>query len=206
VQPSPDATPRLNLRKRPSQARSAALVDAILQAAAQVVEAHGEPGFTTNRVAERAGVSIGSLYQYFPNRDVILAKLVIRAEAQLRERVEAILAQADDLHGGLSAMVGAAFAHYLAAPRLHASLAQAETRLGPLVKEELAGAEARMSDLIAVFVARVAPQRLAANPALPGELEAVGHGLVAQALRERRMDGEAQARIAAILMTCAETG
>jgi AcrR family transcriptional regulator len=204
VQPSPDATPDLNLRKRPTQARSAALVDAILQAAAQVIEAHGEPGFTTNRVAERAGVSIGSLYQYFPNRDVILAKLVIRAEAQLRGRVEAILAQADDLPSGLSSMVAAAFEHYLAAPRLHATLAQAETRLGPLVKEELAGVEARMSDLIAAFLARVAPGRLAANPALPGELEAVGHGLVALALRERRMDGEAQARIAAILMACAE--
>lgn len=206
MQPSSASSPDLSLRKRPLQARSAALVDTILQAAAQVIETEGAAAFTTNRVAERAGVSIGSLYQYFPNRDVILTKLAIRAEAQLRGQGETILTQAEDICEGLAGMAGAAFEHYLAAPRLHEALAQAEARLGPLVKEELAGAEQRMSDLIAAFVARLAPERLAANPALPGELEAVGHHLVAQALRDRRTGREAQSRIAAILMACVENG
>lgn len=202
MEPSPDTPPGLRLRKQPLQARSAALVEAILAAAAQVIEADGPAGLTTNRVAERAGVSIGSLYQYFPNRDVILAKLVIRVEAELRAQVESVLGQADDLRGGFAAMAGAAFDRYLAAPRLHAALAEAEARLGPLVKEEMAGAEARMSELIAAFLARLAPDSVAANPGLASELEAVGHALVSQALRDGRAGPAAQARIAAILMAC----
>jgi AcrR family transcriptional regulator len=62
-------------RKRPKQARSARLVEAILQAAVRVLQRDGAAGFTTVRVAERAGVSVGSLYQYFPNKQSILFRL-----------------------------------------------------------------------------------------------------------------------------------
>jgi AcrR family transcriptional regulator len=62
-------------RKLPKQARSARLVEAILQAAVRVLERDGIAGFTTVRVAERAGVSVGSLYQYFPNKQSILVRL-----------------------------------------------------------------------------------------------------------------------------------
>jgi AcrR family transcriptional regulator len=62
-------------RKIPSQARSARLVEAILGAAVRVLERDGAAGFTTVRVAERAGVSVGSLYQYFPNKQSILFRL-----------------------------------------------------------------------------------------------------------------------------------
>ena len=63
-------------RKRPSQARSWDTVEAILEAAAQVFTAQGYEKTTTNRIAERAGVCIGSLYEYFPNKDSILHWLV----------------------------------------------------------------------------------------------------------------------------------
>jgi len=56
------------MRKEPLQARSRATVDAIIQAGARILGDHGWAGFTTNRVAEKAGVSIGSLYQYFPDK------------------------------------------------------------------------------------------------------------------------------------------
>jgi AcrR family transcriptional regulator len=62
-------------RKLPKQARSSRLVEAILQAAVRVLERDGAAGFTTVRVAERAGVSVGSLYQYFPNKQSILVRL-----------------------------------------------------------------------------------------------------------------------------------
>jgi AcrR family transcriptional regulator len=62
-------------RKLPKQARSTRLVEAILQAAVRVLERDGAAGFTTVRVAERAGVSVGSLYQYFPNKQSILFRL-----------------------------------------------------------------------------------------------------------------------------------
>lgn len=67
--------PRISQRKQPQQARSTELVAVILEAATQVLAKEGAPRFTTARVAERAGVSVGSLYQYFPNKAAILFRL-----------------------------------------------------------------------------------------------------------------------------------
>ncbi len=67
--------PRISSRKQPQQARSSELVASILEAAVQVLASEGAQRFTTARVAERAGVSIGSLYQYFPNKAAILFRL-----------------------------------------------------------------------------------------------------------------------------------
>ena len=66
----------LSPRKRPSQGRSRFTVRQIVEAAARVFEEQGYVGTTTNHIAERAGVSIGSLYQYFPNKEAILAVLL----------------------------------------------------------------------------------------------------------------------------------
>lgn len=68
-------SPRISSRKEPKQARSTDLVTAILEAAVQVLATEGAPRFTTARVAEKAGVSVGSLYQYFPNKAAILFRL-----------------------------------------------------------------------------------------------------------------------------------
>ncbi len=68
-------SPRISTRKSPRQARSNDLVGAILQAAVRVLAEDGAHRFTTARVAERAGVSVGSLYQYFPNKASILFRL-----------------------------------------------------------------------------------------------------------------------------------
>ncbi|KPK16500.1 MAG: hypothetical protein AMJ62_05355 [Myxococcales bacterium SG8_38] len=69
---------RLKPRKMPTQQRSKATVEAILAAAAQVFRRHGYAATTTDRIAQRAGVSVGSLYQYFPNKDAILVTLAER--------------------------------------------------------------------------------------------------------------------------------
>src|ERR1700733_9270038 len=66
---------QISSRKRPKQARSTDLVATTLEAAAQVLAKEGAPRFTTARVAERAGVSVGSIYQYFPNKAAILFRL-----------------------------------------------------------------------------------------------------------------------------------
>lgn len=68
-------SPRITSRKQPKQARSTDLVAAILEAALQVLAKEGAQRFTTIRVAEKAGVSVGSLYQYFPNKAAILFRL-----------------------------------------------------------------------------------------------------------------------------------
>ncbi|SDV48753.1 TetR family transcriptional regulator [Chitinasiproducens palmae] len=72
---SPRRPPKIASRKEPKQARSTGLVAAILQAATQVLTKEGAARFTTARVAEKAGVSIGSVYQYFPNKAAILFRL-----------------------------------------------------------------------------------------------------------------------------------
>ena len=84
------ASDREKPRKAPVQARSRATYEAILEAAARILEAEGLAGVTTNRVAERAGVSIGSLYQYFPAREAILAELVKRMRLEMSARLIAV--------------------------------------------------------------------------------------------------------------------
>ena len=81
-------------RRTPQQGRSLATIDAIFEAASQVLEANGVEGFNTNLVAERAGVSIGTLYQYFANKDDIVIGMVRREADTLRKAVTKHLAHA----------------------------------------------------------------------------------------------------------------
>ena len=74
-------------RRRPSQSRSKVLVDAIIQACKQVLADEGTERLTTNRIAEVAGVTIGSLYQYFPNKEAILANLLSEEFAAASDQV-----------------------------------------------------------------------------------------------------------------------
>jgi AcrR family transcriptional regulator len=79
--------PQVSSRKDPQQARSNDLVSAVLDAAVQVLRKEGAQRFTTARVAERAGVSVGSIYQYFPNKAAIL----FRVQAEEWRRTSAML-------------------------------------------------------------------------------------------------------------------
>lgn len=72
------------VRRRPRQARARATKEAIFEAAIQILEGEGEAAFNTNRVAERAGVSIGTLYQYFARKEDILIELGMRETARHR--------------------------------------------------------------------------------------------------------------------------
>lgn len=85
-----------NVRREPQQARSQKLVGWILHAAAQVFADKGYAGGTTNHIAEKAGVSIGSLYQYFPNKTAILTALAERHLIQGEALAKELLDQAKD--------------------------------------------------------------------------------------------------------------
>ncbi|WP_329378119.1 TetR/AcrR family transcriptional regulator [Streptomyces sp. NBC_01716] len=74
----PSADRRLQPRRKPRQVRAELTRERILTAAAHVFAEHGYAAGTTNRIAESARISIGSLYQYFPNKDAILAELLVR--------------------------------------------------------------------------------------------------------------------------------
>src|ERR1700744_1586254 len=82
---------RISSRKQPKQARSTELVAAILEAAVQVLAREGAHRFTTIRVAEKAGVSVGSVYQYFPNKAAILFRLQSDEWARTTDMLRRIL-------------------------------------------------------------------------------------------------------------------
>jgi AcrR family transcriptional regulator len=90
-------------RKRPRQARARHTVDLILDAAAQILARDGEETLTTNHIAERAGFSIGTLYQYFPNREAILDALIERERESSDRRIRAALAEIEP--GGVAETV-----------------------------------------------------------------------------------------------------
>jgi AcrR family transcriptional regulator len=84
--------PVISARKSPRQSRSARLVEDILEAAIRVLSREGAQRFTTARVAEAAGVSVGSLYQYFPNKEAILFRLQTDEWKRTSELMHSILA------------------------------------------------------------------------------------------------------------------
>jgi AcrR family transcriptional regulator len=84
-------TPQISSRKQPSQTRSTELVAAILEAAIRVLKKEGAHRFTTARVAEEAGVSVGSLYQYFPNKAAILFRLQADEWQQTTEMLRGLM-------------------------------------------------------------------------------------------------------------------
>jgi AcrR family transcriptional regulator len=120
----------INARKQPRQARSASTVETILEAAARILETGGLAAFNTNAVAEKAGVSVGSLYQYFPAKEALLAALIHRKRQALIEAFEREKARAD---GGLPSMldgfIRAAIGHQIERPRLTGALEYAAALL-----------------------------------------------------------------------------
>lgn len=96
-------------RRIPRQARATQTASAILEAAAQILEARGLAGFTTNTVAERAGVSVGTLYQYFTDKNAILLALAKQeVELALVDVERALSGAVDPTPGGrVRAMVHA---------------------------------------------------------------------------------------------------
>lgn len=121
-------------RKRPRQERSRATVEAIITATAHILVEHGYDGMTTGRVARRAGVSIGSLYQYFPNREALVATLVERHAGEVTAILGAALAhpEAVSLEDGLRAYVEAGVGAHRLNPSLHKILSEQVPRIGKI--------------------------------------------------------------------------
>lgn len=107
----PGSSPLLNPRKSPRQGRSIATVNAIFEATLQVLRTDGPARLNTTRVARRAGVSVGTLYQYFPNKQALLFAALERHLAMLADAIE----QACDehRHEPLEAMAAAVVRAYV---------------------------------------------------------------------------------------------
>ncbi len=134
----------LTPRKVPRQARSAATVEAIYQAAARVLAVESLAGFNTNRVAAVAGVSVGTLYQYFPGKSALMAGLIARTQEALAEAVEAIVEDSvdDDLSSALRRIADLAVRQQYGQVMLAAALDHEERRLS--VRDTVDAAQARM--------------------------------------------------------------
>ena len=139
----------IQLRKHPRQNRSRAKVEGILAAAADIMSGQGLEAVTTNAVAAQAGVSIGSLYQYFPGKTALLAALIRDERANLLEAVERIVSSdaAHNLSDLVDELIEATVAHYLARPALSRTLNLAQTHLPP------DPAASEFSDRITVLIA-----------------------------------------------------
>lgn len=111
-------------RKAPRQARSRHTVDTILEATARVFAENGYAGTNTNLIADKAGLSVGSVYQYFPNKDSLIAALHQRHGEQMQQTVEAVLASpvAPTLRAHIEGMVRALLAAHMLEPELHKML------------------------------------------------------------------------------------
>lgn len=177
---------RTNPRRAPVQERSRLTVDAVLEAAAQVFERAGYAGGTTNHIAERAGVSIGTLYQYFPNKDAILVALVERhlAEAAMALAAHAPAFAADpppELGSGLRALIDAFVALHADRPALHRVLFEESPRPRGVL-DRIAALETTAVAAIATWLARrpevTAPDLDIAAAFVANTLESTTHRLV----------------------------
>jgi AcrR family transcriptional regulator len=120
------ARSKLSPRKTPVQERSQATVDAILQAAADILSREGAARLTTNRIAERAGVNIASLYQYFPGKDAIVAELRRRHVTEQRDAARDALAglRGKGVEDTIRTLVTMGIAAHAVAPKLHRALVE----------------------------------------------------------------------------------
>jgi AcrR family transcriptional regulator len=116
---------RLSPRKTPRQERSRATVEALLEATTDILIREGYTKLTTNRIAERAGVNIASLYQYFPGKEAIVAELRRQHGAAERAAVrEALVLRRDaGLEPTLRALISRGVAAHAVAPALHRAFA-----------------------------------------------------------------------------------
>ena len=156
-------------RRKPKQARSADLVSAILEAAIQVLAKEGVRRFTTTRVAERAGVSVGSVYQYFPNKASILFRLQADEWRQTTEMLTNILqdAQKPPLER-LRILVHA----FLQSECEEAEVRTALSDAAPFYRDtpEAHAARSAIDDIFHVFMQEALPSCSESARALAGEL------------------------------------
>lgn len=115
-------------RKQPRQSRARHTVEAIIEATARILEESGHEGFNTNAIAGLAGVSIGTLYQYFPDKNALLGSLIGRETSRLVIETEAAAAESDGVKA-LNGVILAAVRHQMDRPRLARLLDFEEARL-----------------------------------------------------------------------------
>ena len=143
--------PSLKPRKVPQQSRAENTVNAILEAAASILESRGMEGLNTNLVAQRAGVSVGTLYQYFPNKDALIVALSQQAQTAFFAEAEDALDQPTG-QTALEYLISVSVRQQLRRPALARALDFEEGR--PAIAKELAASQAAFHELMREILSR----------------------------------------------------
>jgi AcrR family transcriptional regulator len=140
--------PATKPRKNASQKRSRATVGALVEATARILVREGFDKASTNRIAEVAGVSVGSLYQYFPGKEALVAAVIDRHNQDIMQVVHSALAEiaAQPVATAVRRLVAVAIEAHRIDPRLHRVLAEQIPRTG-----RLANVEAFNRDISSLF-------------------------------------------------------
>jgi AcrR family transcriptional regulator len=150
--------PRTSPRKSAVQERSRATVDAILQATARVLVKVGYDRASTNRVAAAAGVSIGSLYQYFPSKEALVAALIEKHVADMTALISSALAESLQLpvDRAVRRLVEVMIEAHALDPALHKVLVEQTPRVGRL--QQILDLETQLTALARAYLAERADQ------------------------------------------------
>jgi AcrR family transcriptional regulator len=189
---------RTTPRKRPRQERSRATVESILEATARVLVKRGFDGLTTNLVAEAAGVSIGSLYQYFPNKAALVGALIEKHVENMTQLALAELTRVAQLpmpeaiRSVIETMIRAHAVH----PELHRVLTEQVPRVGRMAK--LREIDAITHRMVAGLLASRKPELAIEDPdmaafVLVSAIEAITHRaalFAPELLRDPRLGDE----------------
>jgi AcrR family transcriptional regulator len=174
---------RATARKTPNQDRAKATVEAILTATARVLIKDGYDGASTNRIAAAAGVSIGSLYQYFPSKEALVGTLLDRHMAEMvsvfEETVERVAGA--PLHVATCELVKAMIHAHAIDPKLHKIFAEQLPRHGRL--QRIGEIERYVADRLRVYLEMhrdsIRPKNLDLAVFLLVQLvESAGHGTI----------------------------
>lgn len=175
--------PPTNPRKNASQARSRATVDALIEATARILVREGFEKASTNRIAEIAGVSVGSLYQYFPSKEALVAAVIDRHNDEIMTIVRAAFVEVADMpiETAVRKLVTVAIEAHHINPKLHRVLAEQIPRSGRLAEVEAFNHEVHA--LVRAYLESRRKEMRKIDPALAAficvsTIEAVAHNAV----------------------------
>ncbi|MDQ3273184.1 MAG: TetR/AcrR family transcriptional regulator [Pseudomonadota bacterium] len=121
------------MRKAPTQERAQRTIQAIFEATAQIMESEGEAGLTTNKVARKAGFSIGTLYQYFPSKEAIILAMSQRERRRVMDDMQAMMTRSvqegRDAEEVVREIIRTLIASFAAGPRLRRAMVRMVWRL-----------------------------------------------------------------------------
>ncbi|QHP70040.1 TetR/AcrR family transcriptional regulator [Bradyrhizobium sp. LCT2] len=170
-------------RKNASQKRSRATVDALVEATARILVREGFEKASTNRIAEVGGVSVGSLYQYFPGKEALVAAVIDRHNEEIMGIVRSALTEVADMpiEKAVRKLVSVAIEAHRIDPKLHRVLAEQIPRTGQLKDVEAFNRE--VHTLVRAYLESRRNEMRKIDPALAtficvSAIEAVAHNTV----------------------------